>query len=169
MRNNIIIVVTVSFFVTIGLAVSLAGCDKTKADEKSESVSYGRAESDGGIIEIKEKMFLTQVNDVYLNADDYLGKTIKLEGIFKKQEWEEDTYCYVLRYGPGCCGDDGNVGFEVKWPEDRMDVYPDDDSWVAAAGVLKAGKMDTPPYQYLFLDLSSIDVLSKRGVETVRQ
>jgi uncharacterized membrane protein YcgQ (UPF0703/DUF1980 family) len=148
MRNNIIIAVTVLFFAVGGLAVSLAGCDK----------------SDGGIVEIKEQMFMAQVNDVYQNAEDYLGKTIKLEGIFKKQEWEEDTYCFVLRYGPGCCGDDGgNVGFEVKWPEDRMDAYPDDDSWVAATGVLKDDN------QYLYLDLASLDVLSKRGVETVRQ
>jgi uncharacterized membrane protein YcgQ (UPF0703/DUF1980 family) len=178
MRNKgsaVVIAVTVLFFAIGGIAVSLAGCDKTKENGRSESVGYGIAEPNGGavpdkgVIEIKEKMFMTQVSDVYMNAEDYLGKTIKLEGIFLKEEWEEDTYCFVIRYGPGCCGDDGgNVGFEVKWPEDRMEAdstgaYPDTNSWVAATGVLKVNN------QYLYLDLTSLDVLSRRGVEIVRQ
>ena len=34
------------------------------------------------VIEIKERMFINQCNDVYLNPDDYRGKLIKLEGIY---------------------------------------------------------------------------------------
>jgi hypothetical protein len=181
MRNTVIIAVTVSFLAVVGFV----GCEKTK--ETGKSSSYGEfappvsqlpapvpqvlapPASGKGVVEIREKLFMAQVNDVYMNAEDYLGKTIQLEGIFKKEEWQANTYCYVIRYGPGCCGDDGgNVGFEVKLSEDFTDEYPDDDSWVSAAGVLKVGKRDRA-YQYLYLDLSSLDVLSKRGVEFVRQ
>ncbi|MDR1674698.1 MAG: hypothetical protein LBR54_04530, partial [Oscillospiraceae bacterium] len=35
------------------------------------------AEQVGGVVEIKEKMFVTHINDVYLNQEDYLGKTVK--------------------------------------------------------------------------------------------
>jgi uncharacterized membrane protein YcgQ (UPF0703/DUF1980 family) len=176
MRNSNVIIAVTALFVTVGgLAVCFASCDKTKGNEKNESVSYGMVEQDKGpvsgrgVVEIREKLFMAQVDDVYENAKDYLGRTIKLEGIFKKEEWLEDTYCYVLRYGPGCCGDDfRNVGFEVKLSEDFTDEYPDTDSWVSAEGVLKVGKLDRS-YQYLYLDLSSLDVLSKRGAEFVRQ
>ena len=125
-------------------------------------------------IEIRERMFATQVSDIYLNADDYLGKTIKLEGIFKKEQWDEtgQTYCYVVRYGPGgCCGLDANVGFEVAWANDRARAYPDSESWVEATGVLKILEEleEDEDSQYLYLDLSSLNVLSKRGAETVRQ
>ncbi|MDR3210208.1 MAG: hypothetical protein LBT36_06250, partial [Oscillospiraceae bacterium] len=61
--------------------------------------------SDGKVIEIKEKMFLTQTNEIYLNSEDYLGKTFKFEGLFDSvvDESTGDLYCFVIRNGPGCC------------------------------------------------------------------
>jgi uncharacterized membrane protein YcgQ (UPF0703/DUF1980 family) len=121
--------------------------------------------SNDNIVEIKEKMFIAQVNDVYLNTEDYLGKTIKLEGIFKQDQGYEKLYCFILRYGPGCCGNDGNVGFEVAWASEKP--YPAVDSWVEAIGELKT--YEEYDYKYLYLDLVSLNVLRKRGLETVVQ
>jgi uncharacterized membrane protein YcgQ (UPF0703/DUF1980 family) len=126
------------------------------------------------IIEIKEKMFIALSNDVYLNAPDYLGKTIKLEGLFKKQHVEYEgepatTYYYVLRYGPGCCGADGTAGFEVAWePRDQsLTKYPEEDAWVEAVGVLK--EYSEGEMKYLFIALQSLRELEKRGAEFVSQ
>jgi zinc transport system permease protein len=123
----------------------------------------------GNIIEIKEKMFLAQTNDVYLNPEDYLGKTIKLEGLFKREQYGGADYCFVLRYGPGCCGSDGNAGFEVAWnkaaPAEK--TWPAADEWVEAAGVLKTYEQDG--YPYLYLDLVSLALMDKRGAEFVTQ
>jgi zinc transport system permease protein len=122
----------------------------------------------GEVVEIKEKMFLAQTNDVYLNAEDYLGKTIKLEGLFKQEQSEYGDYCFVLRYGPGCCGSDGNAGFEVAWESRDKDIkYPSVDNWVEATGVLKTYEEDG--YPYLYIALSSLNVLDKRGAEFVTQ
>jgi zinc transport system permease protein len=118
------------------------------------------------IIEIKEKMFLAQTSDVYNNPEDYLGKTIKLEGIFKREGSERQHYCFVIRYGPGCCGSDGNAGFEVAWEEGLAD-YPSPDDWVEAAGVLKTYNEDG--YPYLYIALSSLKRLDARGAEFVSQ
>ena len=120
----------------------------------------------GNMIEIRERMFVGQVNDIYLNADGYLGKTIKLEGIFKKGEDREKDYYFVVRYGPGCCGMDGLVGFEVLWS--RGQSYPEDESWVEAIGVLKSSQLNEY-LSILYLDLFSLTVLSVRGTEYVRQ
>jgi len=120
------------------------------------------------VIVIKEKMFISQVNDVYVNKDDYLGKKIKLEGIFLTEQGDDKTYCFVLRYGPGCCGYDGNVGFEVAWDKKKNKRYPVDNSWVEATGELKTYEEDGYT-DYLYLDLISLNVLSKRGTETVMQ
>ena len=46
-----------------------------------------RSGDDSGIIEIRENMFLTQVNDINLNFRDYLGRTIKLEGFIQRNHW----------------------------------------------------------------------------------
>jgi zinc transport system permease protein len=131
----------------------------------------GKEESPGPIVEIKEKMFIAQTNDVYLNAEDYLGRIIKLEGLFKREQYlgEDAVYCFVLRYGPGCCGNDGNAGFEVAWdaPEGEEPGYPAVDEWVEAVGTLKTYEEDG--YPYLYLSLSSLRVLEERGAEFVTQ
>jgi uncharacterized membrane protein YcgQ (UPF0703/DUF1980 family) len=123
------------------------------------------------LVYIGEKMFMAQTNDVYLNPEDYIGKTIKLEGLFKAEQYGENAppYCFVLRYGPGCCGNDGNAGFEVAWNEQRDTIkpYPNSDDWVEAVGVLKTYEEDG--YPYLYLALSELNVLDKRGAEYVTQ
>jgi len=130
-----------------------ASCSKTKGEAS-------------GVIEIDEKMFIAQVNDVYLNAEDYLGKKIKLEGVFL-QSTGEDPYYFVVRYGPACCGNDGIVGFEVAWAKEKEQPYPAADSWVEAEGVLKS--YEEEGYSLSYIDLSSLNVLAKRGSENVLQ
>ncbi|MDR1559486.1 MAG: hypothetical protein LBS84_07295, partial [Clostridiales bacterium] len=84
---------------------------------QTESPEQETADASGEVIEIREKMFIAQTNDIYFNAEDYLGKMIKYEGIFTVYEIPETgvKYCSVIRYGPGCCGVDANAGFEVIW------------------------------------------------------
>jgi len=149
----------IAAIIIVVTALFLGNCSGTKKSEVSNDK----------IIEIKEKMFISQVNDIYLNTEDYLGKTIKLQGLFKEEQpYEGDPYCFVLRYGPGCCGYDGNVGFEIKWDESRAQPYPKVDSWIETTGVLKQYEEDGYD-QYLYLDLISLNVLNKRGAETVFQ
>ena len=64
---------------------------------------------------------------------------------------------------PGCCGDDGEAGFEVRWEGE----YPEQNDWVEAVGILEA--YEEEGYQYLRLALSSLTVLPTRGAEFVSQ
>lgn len=133
-------------------------------------------------LEIREKLFIAQTNDVYLNPEDYMGKTIKLEGLFKVERYagEEKQYCFVLRYGPGCCGNDGSAGFEVAWGRPQPypgpgsvktlppgPLFPQRDAWVEAVGVLDTYEEDG--YPYLYLDLFSLTEKEERGAEFVSQ
>jgi uncharacterized membrane protein YcgQ (UPF0703/DUF1980 family) len=120
------------------------------------------------VLEIKEKLFIAQTNDVYLNPDEYMGRQIKLEGLFKTDKYTGDdrSYCFVLRYGPGCCGFDGTAGFEVSWPDGKNE-YPTDNDWVEAVGVLDS--YDEDGYPYIYLALESLKVMDARGAETVTQ
>jgi uncharacterized membrane protein YcgQ (UPF0703/DUF1980 family) len=120
---------------------------------------------DVDVIEIKEKLFVAQTNDIYINPDDYMGKTIKYEGIFDSVYYEatDRMYCFVIRYGPGCCGFDDYAGFEVSWSGD----IPENNDWVEVVGVL--GEYEEDGYSYLILQLSSLTVLDERGAEYVFQ
>jgi uncharacterized membrane protein YcgQ (UPF0703/DUF1980 family) len=133
-----------------------------------DSINTTAPNDSNDILEIKEKMFIAQTNDIYFNAKDYLGKTIKYEGMFQEHTVPETgvTYRSVIRYGPGCCGIDANAGFELTWPNGKTD-YPSQDDWVEAVGVLTEYEEDGS--QYLRLALTSLTVLDTRGAEYVDQ
>ncbi|MDR1252737.1 MAG: metal ABC transporter permease [Treponema sp.] len=155
----------------IGVQTNNAGTLSVRVSENAviKAAETDGDNSDGAVVEIKEKMYIAQTNDIYLNADDYMGRTIKLEGLFKEEYFgeRENPYCFVLRYGPGCCGNDGNAGFEVAWEYDFSSPYPKVDDWVEAIGTLKTYMEDG--YPYLYLALSRLEVLDERGAEFVTQ
>lgn len=118
------------------------------------------------VLEIKEKMFVTQTNDIYLNPDEYIGRTIRLEGMFGVIDDVSPPCYYVYRFGPGCCGYDANAGFEVIW-ENSGESYPGDNDWVEATGALEQYKLEGE--SFLRLKLDSLVVKAERGKERVEQ
>ena len=138
------------FIFTVILLLFVNGCNRTNTEESS-------------IIEIRERMFLTQVNDIYLNSSSFLGKTIKLEGIFQEYTWDNRLFYFVLRNSPGgCCGNDGRAGFEIRWPENNVRAFPENNSWVEVMGILRV-----TPDRLLYLELLSLRVSDTRGLEFV--
>ena len=125
------------------------------------------------VCDIKENMFITQISDIYKNHKDFLGKTVRLEGFLKPAEYNGNHNYYVIRNAPGCCGDDGEVGFEVSWKpfyqglDDGSDIkrYPQKSDWVEASG--KLGTYQKSGMQYLYISLSELKVLENRGAEFV--
>jgi uncharacterized membrane protein YcgQ (UPF0703/DUF1980 family) len=122
-----------------------------------------RAGAADKVIEIQDKMFLAQTDDIYINAPDYLGSAVRYEGIYTNfpPEFEGGEELHIVfRRAPGCCGDDGMAGFIVAWDGE----YPDVDAWVRVEGVLESTDMGD-----LLVRLSSLSVMEKRGQEFVRQ
>jgi putative membrane protein len=124
--------------------------------------------TNGEVVEITEKLFIAQLNDIYLNQGEYIGKKIKYEGMFTQYSWEETgmTYHLVYRKSPGCCGADGRAGFEVLWPND-LETYPNENDWCEVVGTLET--YDENGQSYLHIVLDSLTVLETRGEEFVSQ
>ncbi|WP_313529354.1 TIGR03943 family putative permease subunit [Anaerotignum sp.] len=117
------------------------------------------------ILIIGEKMFLTQINEIYYNFDQYKDKTIVVEGMYTllfNQDGVREIPA-VYRRGPGCCGNDGWGGFLLKYDGD----YPEDDAWIKVTGTPEL--VDNGYFQDLYLNVSSIEVLDERGEEFVTQ
>ena len=161
---------------SIMLTLFITGCGNGRNAEAGGSTDKRelfRSFSDG-TVEIRENMFLTQINEILLNNSDYMGRTIKFEGIFRDFQWEGNNTYVVIRNTPGCCGDDGMIGFEVSWNPDFQGlddgsdgrIYPDKNDWVEVLGVLKSYK-DLFGGTSLFIALSDLNVLEKRGLEYV--
>nr|WP_315020506.1 hypothetical protein [uncultured Aminipila sp.] len=145
------------------LIITMCSC----SSGEKEPISKAPAKNDG-VVEITEDLFLTQINDIYTNSDDYLGRKIKYQGIFGTMPYEEggemQDIIYVFRNSPGCCGNDGTAGFEVLWGGEM----PPQDAWVEVEGILKTFE-DKDGNQYLQLKLDSLKVLAERGKEFVSQ
>ena len=119
-------------------------------------------------VDVREKMFLTQMTELFINTQDYIGKTVALEGMFDiyTDTASGVTYYAVYRKSPGCCGNDGYTGIEVVW-DDPAATYPALNDWVRAVGVLDQYEEDGAPY--MRLHLLSLDVKAERGLEFVNQ
>mgnify|MGYP001062721975 FL=1 len=92
----------------------------------------------------------------------FIGKTIKIEGMYTTEKFNNNEYHYVYRVGPGCCGNDGSMcGFEMTYDGE----YPKDNDWIEVVGVLETYVEDGQTY--LNLKADSVTVMEKRGSETV--
>jgi uncharacterized membrane protein YcgQ (UPF0703/DUF1980 family) len=125
--------------------------------------------SQNGVLEIKDRLFMAQISEIYNTPKDYIGTTVKYQGIFGRyiEGGENIEAYYVMRYGPGCCSNDAYIGFEVVLDGDNISDkdYPAENEWVEAVG--KVEEYEIEGFKVLRIRLSSLTVLKERGKEFV--
>jgi uncharacterized membrane protein YcgQ (UPF0703/DUF1980 family) len=135
------------------LCLALAGCGG--ADTPAQDA--------GNIVEIGDKLFIQRCTDLYMNPADYEERLVKIEGIC--DVWEEggETRYAVYRRTPGCCGDDGVMGFSFSYSGDQK-LGPGD--WISVTGEVISG---TDEYGYATVELNAAEVTvsQERGLEFV--
>ena len=136
----------------------LSGCSAQNGGSGDSAASS--AQSSGGPAQGAQEIAV----DVDITEKMFVAR-IRLEGMFKSTAnlSTGDSYRFVYRNGPGCCGTDTMPGFEVKGDGN----YPEDNAWVRATGVLEEYEENGKPY--FQLRLKELKVLDKRGLETVSQ
>lgn len=107
-----------------------------------------------------DKYFITQLNEIYLNTEDYLGKVIEIEGF----PLSNGQYNFVARYGPGCCSNDAIAYLEYEY--DTYLELIDEKDWIKIVGEICKGK-DENGSEYIYIDASSVEKKDTRGVDTV--
>jgi len=113
------------------------------------------------IIEIEDRFFILQTQDIMVNHNDYIGRTIRYQGMFFSQIWEPtgEEFFMVIRFTDDCCGGtDGFVGFEVYLGDIPR---PIDNTWVDITGVLAWDN------GFIRLNLVSLETPPERGEEFV--
>ena len=98
------------------------------------STSFGEIVDFDNMIEITDNYFIQQTNDVFFNTDEYIGKSIKIEGfVYSYEDYETGNICHsVIRNTPGCCGADGLAGLDIRYDK----KYPAENTWVEVIGVI---------------------------------
>jgi len=124
----------------------------------------GCSSNSDGTIEISERFFINDINNIIFNRNDYLGRTIQYEGIFDTIAVSAFTEVHlVYRYVPGCCGPEGIAGFLV----DLGDFAPlSGNAWAEVVGVLEEFE-DHNGNTNIRLALTSLTEMDTRGAEFV--
>lgn len=108
---------------------------------------------------IGDNYFITQINDIYYNMNDYVGREIEIEGF----PLSTPEYKFVSRYGPGCCTGDGYAYIEYTYNQDINLV--DEEDWIKVKGILK--KDTYQGKEYIYIEATSVEKMATRGKDTV--
>jgi uncharacterized membrane protein YcgQ (UPF0703/DUF1980 family) len=115
------------------------------------------------------------MNDITINPRLYLGETIRMEGMFKHNRWQGRDIYRIYRFGPGCCGEDEELGFEFSWDSDYPSSntfssevpLPKPDDWIEIVGVISSYQISGFPF--LYVAITELNFPDRRGAETVNR
>lgn len=119
-------------------------------------------DSDNIDIVVGDNYYATQINDWYMNFDQYDGKSVEIEGYYID---EFAPYLFIGRYGPVCpyC-QGGYVSFEIFTEED-LSKFQNAKDWIKVKGILRSDTDDTGNFCYI--EVMSVEKMDEVGVETV--
>lgn len=121
------------------LLLGIAGCVSNNSNDAYTPAQYPEithedAQHTDEILDISGPLFAQHIQEIQLNRNYYLGRTIRYEGMFLSMYWEptnETIYFVAQIQGSGCCG---IHGFEVY----LNDILPlEDETLVEVTGVLE--------------------------------
>ena len=113
-------------------------------------------------IVVGNNLYTTQINDWYMNFNQYVGKTVEIEGYYID---DYAPYTFIGRYGPTCpyCNG-GYVSFEFYTQED-LSLLKSAKDWINVKGILRQGE-DTSGIFY-YIEVLSFVKMDKVGMDTV--
>lgn len=108
------------------------------SDVYPHNIAEDRKSFDGSRCDIivGERLYMTQINDWFLNFPSYENKTVEIEGLYITI----DRFTLIGRNGPSCpyCSG-GFVDFEFHSDQDLSNLVPEE-SWIRIKGILRSGK-----------------------------
>ncbi|MEA4964640.1 MAG: hypothetical protein VB055_02300 [Oscillospiraceae bacterium] len=139
------------------------------SDDYPYDIDTDRATFDASKIDIVvgDKLYMTQINDWYMNFEDYAGKTVEIEGYYMVY----NSYTFVGRNGPTCpyCTG-GYVNFEFKSDED-LSALVSESSWIKVTGILREGTMypgsGQAPQPFCYIEAMSVEKMAQVGIDTI--
>ena len=119
-------------------------------------------------ITVGDKLYMTQINDWYINFPDYEGKSVVIEGYYMIFN---DKYTFVGRKGPVCpyCTG-GYVNFEFQSDQD-LSALVSESSWIRVTGILRQGTAypggEKPGQPFCYIEAMKVEKLPQVGIDTI--
>jgi uncharacterized repeat protein (TIGR03943 family) len=102
--------------------------------------AYAKELYQGGVIPVKEDLFMETLTTVDLYLDKFVGKKMQLTGFVYRQEDMKNTQFVVGRFTIQCCSADA-APYGVLVEYDRAAQFADD-SWVTVTGTIQQTKFN---------------------------
>lgn len=113
-------------------------------------------------IVVGDNYYSTQINDWYMNFDQYKGKTVEIEGYYIADYL---PYLFVGRFGPTCPYCQGAyVCFEFYTKDDLSELVSGKD-WIKVKGILREDEDESGTFCYI--EAISIEKMDQAGLATV--
>lgn len=127
------------------------------------SASFAGSPDEKETVEINEKFFIQQCMNVYLNPEDFQDKLLKIEGLCEVWDDNGETHYLVYRNTPGCCGNDGTIGFMFLYKGEEKLASK---NWISVTASVNIGKN---PFgqKSITLDATEVIIKEKHGAEFV--
>ena len=116
---------------------------------------------------LTDNYYDTTINDMWLNPDSYIGKTVQIEGMYL----ENLPYTFVGRYSesnlcPNCPA--GYSYFEYQLNGELNRKFTDEKEWIKVIGKFAVGNDASTNYtDFYYLDVLTLEVMNERGQETI--
>ncbi|MDD3413884.1 MAG: hypothetical protein PHY47_07765 [Lachnospiraceae bacterium] len=123
-----------------------------------------RKNYDGHVdIVVGDNLYATQMNDWFMNFEQYEGKVIEIEGYYIG---DFKPYDFIGRYGPTCpyC-QGGYVCFEILSDED-FSQYVTAKDWIKVTGILREGN-DASIGPFYYIEVLELNKMKEVGQDTV--
>ncbi len=136
-----------------GSATDDADADNSNAEDGATSNERPAAGVDVDLTAMSSTMVYAEVNNMIMDPDSYVGKTIKVSGAYTSSfdETTDQNYHFVLVADAlACC----QQGLEFKWNGDHSypDDYPEENETIEIVGEFGFYDDMGESYQYLSVD-----------------
>jgi len=141
-------------FILLSLSlIFYAGCINKDKSQSTDNTSLKIKNVDVDLTILSSTMVYAEVFNIMSKPDSYLGKTIKLNGLFYSSIYgENDTMYYfvVVTDATSCCpqGLEFVLNDKLKYPED----YPDENSKIEVTGIYSSYDELGETYYHLLVE-----------------
>lgn len=115
-------------------------------------VSTNSTGFDIDLTKLSSTMVFSEVYNMMISPEEYVGKTIKAEGIFQvfQDSNNKNFYALVIADATACC----QQGLELIWDGNPAypDDYPEEDSEIEITGVYKSYVEEGNTYYYVLVN-----------------
>ena len=140
-------------------AATTAGGDSPVGDNSISSADNSAGDGvDLDLTRFSSTMKFAEINNIYLKPDEYLGKTIKLDGVYFRSYYVEtgQYYHYVVVVDTlACC----STGMEFSVADrDSDEMFKEEETPITITGVFSSYEEEGDVYYYLLVESEDLVV-----------